>query len=612
MNLEAKCFKNKTCKACIKKNIKKYGSFTCKCDGITVEEDVAFAIKNGMSEHDARWAYDACYFFEKVYGTAPRWYQKPILQCSSRNLVSRQCRQSGKTLAITMKIMHFVITNERKDVIILTPQEKQIKKIFDEYIHRDCIGKSSEIKASLSSSVQKPYYQVTFDNGSTVKLMVANEGARGQTCSWLYIDEAALIGTELLNSILMTVAAKADEAVILMTSTPRGRGNMFYKSCKEDPEFNEYHVPISVIEEMVSQTNRFKKLLGETGYMQECEAEFPDISGGPFNLKGVALSQLNYEYADCVREPGLIYIGGVDWNGPSIGTYFYVISFNASTLEVKIVDKQVVASATWNSTVAKNTLIELNRKWVPKHWMCDYGYGHDIIESLKLYSVRVSKQLGGTHPDSMLKYILEPVEFGGIMEIKDPFTKEDIKKTTKAFIVSQASRLFEPAEGTDYVPVSISKEDKELVDCLENYKLLNVTAKGFEQFGFEKNAGIEDHPIDAFMLAVFGIVKHYNDLFKRVVYQSVPLSNREILHTGTKEDDQGEVNVTRIGGTILLTHNRDETTYLEDKSIMHFDPDEKPALMSKLISKSGISSRDMGLAAIMSRRTSIIKRTINF
>ena len=174
MNLEAKCFKNKLCKTCIKKNIAKYGSFNCKCDGITIEDDVAFAIKNGMAEHDARWAYDPCYFFEKVYGAAPRWYQKPILMCSSRNLVSRQCRQSGKTLAITMKIMHYVITNERKSVIILTPQEKQIKKIFDEYIHRDCINKSKEIKASLTSSVQKPYYQVTFDNGSNVKLMVAN------------------------------------------------------------------------------------------------------------------------------------------------------------------------------------------------------------------------------------------------------------------------------------------------------------------------------------------------------------------------------------------------------------------------------------------------------
>ncbi len=40
------------------------------------------------------------------------------------------------------------------------------------------------------------------------------------------------------------------------------------------------------------------------------------------------------------------------------------------------------------------------------------------------------------------------------------------------------------------------------------------------QYGFDKNDGIEDHLMDTLLLATFGIVKYYNQLFKRIIYQS--------------------------------------------------------------------------------------------
>lgn len=601
MRLDSKQFKNEACQACIKKNIAKYGRFDCKCDGITVEQDVKFALKKGVSEEDARFAYDPNYFFQTVYGHKPRWYQEPILACTSRNMISRQCRQSGKTLAVVYKIMQFVLTNKDKTVIILTPQEKQIKKIWDEYIYRDCLDKSYELKKSIVSSVQKPYYQVTFDNGSKIILMVANEGARGQTADWIYIDEAAMIGTEMINSILMTVASRGEDAVVLMTSTPKGRGNIFYKSCKEDSSFNEYHVPISVVAELSSQVPRFKKMLGETGFMQECEAEFPDVSGGPFNLAGITMAKGEYEYENLTRQDGVIYIGGVDWNGPSVGTYFYVIAFNPDNYTVTVVDKAVVASATWNSTVAKETLLRLNRKWRPKHWMCDYGYGHDLVENLRLYSMQVAPSLGNNHPDSQLKYILETVEFGAIMDIRDPFTKEEVKKTCKAFIVAQTSRLFEPNGGL--VSVTFSKEDNELIECLENYQLLNVTARGFEQYGFDKKSGIEDHAIDAFMLAVYGIVKYYNELYKRIIYQSVPLQARDIL--SPKPDEN--VKRTYVGNIVLLTDNSPETIMLDDAKLRKPIEDLKLPFVSRSLDRN--SGSRGGVAGRMHSRSGPIKRS---
>lgn len=606
VNLNQSCFKNKHCQACITKNIAKYGSFDIQCSGITVEKDVKFAIDNGIDEHEARWMYDPCYFFEKVYGSKPRWYQEPILLCTSANLVSRQCRQSGKTLAIIIKIMHFLIANENQTVLVITPNESQVKKIYEEYVLRDCVYKSDEMKESVVSKTQKPYYKVEFCNGSKIQLMIAGETVRGQTGTWIYIDEAALIGSELLNSILMTIASKGDAAVTIQTSTPKGRGNQFYKACKEFSNYNEYHVSIYDIEEMKNLIPSFRRQLGETGFMQEAVAEFPDISGGPFNYAGIDAARTPYEYEDCTPSDGVIYIGGVDWNGPTIGTYFYVISFNPDTYEIKIVDKRIVSSANWNSLVAKEALIELNRRWKCKHWMCDYGYSSSIIEELRAYSMKVASSLGNLHPDSQIKFTLETVEFGSILNVTDPFTKEELKKTTKAFIISQVSRLFEPNKDGQ-VAIQISEYDEELIKALENYKLLNVTTRGFEQYGFEKGAGVEDHILDALNLAIYGVVKYYNELFKRVVYHAVTIgvSNKIVKDAlGNKEQ------IDLRGKDALLLSGNDDPHEDIGKQYRPPPPDGN-VVSSRSFGRAGLVSRSFnGGANPFKARSNIIKRTL--
>lgn len=598
-------FKNKHCQACIAKNVAKYGTFDIKCDGITVDKDVQFAIeKGGMDEHDARWAYDPSYFFEKVYGSKPRWYQVPILLCTAKQMCSRQCRQSGKTLAIMMKIMHFLVTNDKKTVLVVGPNEKVIKKIFDEYLLRDAINKSPELKSSISSKTQKPYYEITFCNESKVVLMIAGDGARSQTAHWLYVDEAAMIPSEILNSIIMTTGSVGEEATVIETSTPRGRGNIFYKACKEDSSFNEFHVPISVIDEMKEQVTKFKRLLGETGFIQECEAEFPDVSGGPFNFAGIDLSKKDYLYDECVRKDGIIYIGGVDWNGPAIGTYFYIIGFDPNAYTVTVVEKRIVASANWNSLVAKQTLIDLNRKWFCKHWMVDQGYGAAIIEELRAFSIRSGQSQGNQHPDSQIKYTLEGVEFGSLMDVVDPFTKEEVKKTTKSFIVQQCARLFEPFQGQ--VAISIPKEDQDLIRHLEAYTLLNVTARGFEQYGFIKGEGLEDHVVDALLLAVFGVVKYYNELFKRVLYASVTVGTNSTFVNSSMEK---QIDKTK-GRDILLISNSDTTPIHLEESKVRQPKEDNTSCISRGFSRGGVDVHRLGdFMSNYRNRGGIVKRT---
>ncbi|MDD2231041.1 MAG: terminase family protein [Candidatus Cloacimonetes bacterium] len=603
MNFRARRFDNDICKACIAKNVAKYGTFDVKCDGITVEDDVKFAIKQGYTEEDARWAFDPVFFFDTVYGSPARAYQKPQLLCTARRIVGRQCRQSGKSLAYIYKVLHYLITNENKTVLVIAPFEKLLKKLWDEYVLRDCLHKHAKTKASIVSKAMSPSYNILFDNGSRLIMMIAGEGARGQTADWIYIDEAAIIPPETLNSIVFTIASRGDGAAMLLTSTPKGRGNMFYKACKEDSNYNEYHVSIYDIPEMANQIPEFRKVSGEAGFEQECVAEFPDGAGGPFSYKGIDLAKQPYLYENCFKESNYIYFGGVDWNGPGVGTYFYVIGFDPNSSNVKVVDKSVVASNTWNSTVAKNEFIRLNRKWGPKHWMCDAGYGHSIMEDLRLYSTQIRQN---NTPDAQIKYTLEPVAFGEWLKLNDPFTKEEIKKTTKSFVVSQLARLFEPAPGGDGVRIAYSSDDNELTQSLEMYKLLATTSKGVEQYGLDKKDGVEDHCIDALMLSVYGIVKYYGELFKRIIYQSVGFNARDIL---TPPVQPGEKML--VGSIILLTDNSPEPIYLDDKSISRYDPEMQNNIV---VSRGfdGNNGRKSGtLSGIMARRGTTVRRNFD-
>jgi hypothetical protein len=397
----------------------------------------------------------------------------------------------------------------------------------------------------------------------------------------------------------MTIASAGAAGQILYTSTPKGKGNVFFKACKSSPDTNEYHVSITEVEEMQGQIESFRILLGETGFIQECEAEFPDTSGGPFNYKGVDLAKTDYRYEDCFRRPGFIYVGGVDWNGSGIGTYFRIIEFDPSNYVFRLVDRQVISSANWNGLAAKEMLKHLNEKWRPAHWMCDSGYGHDLMEDLKLQSMKSAANT----PLAKIKHILEPVEFGSWIVIDDPFTKEEIKKSTKAFIVSQVARLFEPRENG--VNIQYSKYDENLTNSLENYKIMSITDKGNVQYGFDKKDGIEDHDLDSFMLSVYGIVKHYGELFKRLFLVSVPLEGRDIL---TPKDVTKSFNLPDGQGIVLLTDNSPKPIMLDEK-MDKFEPKDPNGFISRTFNSS-MQQRPINGLNNFRRSHSIIKRGI--
>lgn len=598
INLRSACFQNDICQECIKRNISKYGKFEIQCEGITIDQEIQLAIQDGYSEEAAKMI-DPVYFFETIYGSKVRWYQRRILCCTAKRLAGRQCRQTGKTLMFMYKIFHYCMMNEGVKVLIIQPTEKQISETWNKYVFRDFVHKSPYAKASITESRKSPSYEITFCNGSMITFSIANDSCRGFTGEILYIDEAALVPAETLNSIIMTIASAGSKGAIYYTSTPKGRGNVFYKACNISPETNEYHVSIYDVEEMSGQIESFRTLLGETGFIQECEAQFPDTSGGPFNSRGVKIAQTDYRYEDCRRRPGFIYVGGVDWNGSGVGTYFRIMEFDPSNYVFRVVDRQVISSANWNGLAAKEMLKNLNEKWRPAHWMCDSGYGHDLIEDLRLQSMRAPN--GSTL--SKLKHTIEPVEFGKWLDLEDPFTKEEIKKSTKAFIVTQVARLFEPRE--DMVCIQYSKYDEDLTNALDNYKILSISDQGNIKYGFDKKDGIEDHDLDSFMLSVYGIVKHYSELFRRVFLMSVMLDGREIL---TPREITKPVQLPYGSVTTLLTDNHSKSIANDDHPSKYEPVDKQNAFVSRTFDNMMNKRNPLGINQFR-RSHGIVKRT---
>ncbi len=241
--------------------------------------------------------------------------------------------------------------------------------------------------------------------------------------------------------------------------------------------------------------------------------------------------------------------------------------------------------------------------------MVDAGFGHSITEELRYWSTYnlPDNNYDGKQADQMIKHILEPVAFGAWMTLEDPFTHEEIKKTTKSYIVSQVSRLFEPEN--NYVPFTFSKHDSDLKQSLENYKLLQITDTGVEKYGFDKKGMIEDHLIDSVMLAVYGIIKYYHDLFKTMIMVSVPIDAREILTP--KKDTEQETKPAKGKAIVLITDNSPEPIELDDAKI-RMPVEEQQAVISRTFNKFVDGNQRHTLNSLMSRRNShIIHRRLD-
>lgn len=159
-----------------------------------------------------------------------RDYQKNLLRRYEKNRhnIILFPRQSGKTTTTVLEIVHYIITNIDKDIVVIAQTDTVVSEIFTKV--KNAIG---GLPFFLQPGIvtYREGDMMTFDNGCRFKCGIASEATvQGFALDFLYIDEFAYIRPNLANkfwgNIFPTLSNNPNSKCII-TSTPNGR-NLFH------------------------------------------------------------------------------------------------------------------------------------------------------------------------------------------------------------------------------------------------------------------------------------------------------------------------------------------------------------------------------------------------
>jgi hypothetical protein len=508
------------------------------CSLIHEEIEASEEAKKLMSEEDmafANFLYNPTLWTRTELGWEARWYQDLMLKCSAFRKVSRIGRRAGKTEAISVNMLHYAYTHENVTVLVIAPYKNQVGLVFDKI--DTMMSKSDSLKSSIKRNTKNPY-RVEFFNGSKILGFTSgtrtgskSTGIRGQDAHMILIDEADYLSTSDFEVILAIQASRPD-VLIWASSTPTGKREMFWRFCTEvELGYKEFHFPSSVSPSWSTQTEKIERAqYSDAGYKHEFEADFGDVAEGVFLRKFVDQSLQNYDMGKVKRNPDSLYTIGVDWNTSGNGTCIIVTEWNKSFNEgrgaFKVIEKLVITQEEFTQVKSCEEIIRLNDKWNPEYIYVDQGYGHTQIEMLRKYGIE--------HPLSGLANKLKGIYFGDKMEIRDPVTKQLVKKHMKPFIVNLAARRME--DGQTILPESEDIKNG-LVGQIRDYTVIRTTALGQPIYSDEN-----DHAIVAWMLSIFAATMEFSDINKQNRTVSVGLAGK----FGEKVDTEFKVNRKKV------------------------------------------------------------------
>lgn len=481
------------------------------CSLIHEEMQVSEEAEKLMGADDmafANFLYNPVLWTQTELGWSARWYQDYMLKCTAFRKVSRIGRRAGKTEAICVNMIHYAYTHENVSVLVIAPYKNQVGLVFDKL--DTFLSKSDSLKSSIKRNTKNPY-RVEFYNGSRILGFTSgtrtgskSTGIRGQDAHMILIDEADYLSTSDFEVILAIQASRPD-VLIWASSTPTGKREMFWRFCT-DPElgYKEFHFPSSVSPSWSTQTERLERAqYSDAGYKHEFEAEFGDIAEGVFLRKFVDACLQNYDMEKVRKSPDSLYTIGVDWNTAGNGTCIIVTEWNknlnAGKGAFKTVCKKVITQEDFTQVRSCEEIIELNNIWNPEFIYVDQGYGHTQIEMLRKYGIE--------HPLSGLANKVKGIYFGDKMEIRDPVTKQIVKKHMKPFMVNLAARRME--DGQIILPESEDIKNG-LVGQIRDYLIIRTTAMGQPVYSDEN-----DHAIAAWMLSILAATMEFSDINKQ-------------------------------------------------------------------------------------------------
>jgi hypothetical protein len=439
-----------------------------------------------------------------AYGLDPSsaYYQELMVKCTARRQVLRLGRRSGKSWTITIKALHKMVTNKGYRVMVITPAQAQLDLIFDRV--DDFIESSPSLKASKETYRKTPQRYIELTNGSfMIGFVSGNDGMRGQAADMIIIDEADYLDTDDLSAIT-AILTEHKNTILIVASTPTGKREQFYK-WDHDPMFRSFHFPSMCRPNWdESMEMEMKKENPGVKYIHEILSDYGEIADGVFQHSHIdrALTYGNYIYADSEPRDGCIYCIGIDWN-PVHGTEIVVVETDPRPKkpQYKVVDCGQVFREGNTQIQAINEIIRLNRKWHPEFIYVDRGAGSVQIELLQ----ELGSQAEPNTADKRLETIVKAIDFGSKIDMRHPVDGTIYKEYAKPAVVENAIRYLEADQ------VIISKYDNNLIRALRGYIVDKISANGRPVYKMV-NDDIEDHRLDAWMLAMFAFTMEFSKL----------------------------------------------------------------------------------------------------
>lgn len=258
---------------------------------------------------------DPVVFAEAVLDFNPFSYQAELLRCKSRRIVACWARQTGKTTAIAVKVIHFAFTNAKTTTLIVSRGLRQSMIMFGVIEH--FINAHPVLRRSVVNSTRT---LIQLSSGSQiVALPCGPDGAtlRGYTADLVVMDEAAFMPEDVIASVIFPMLATTDGTAIML-STPCGRDHIFYLSFK-NPHYWSQHVRAEecplISREFLEEQRRD---IGELRYKMEYEAEFVEDENSFFRQDMIR---------ECVEDYDLIPEVQLKTEGKILGSYFLGADF---------------------------------------------------------------------------------------------------------------------------------------------------------------------------------------------------------------------------------------------------------------------------------------------
>jgi hypothetical protein len=216
-----------------------------------------------------------------------RKYQKELLEMFQNNKFSivLASRQIGKSITVAIYVSWYVLFHEDCNILLLSETGTKAK---------DLLKKIKEIQDYLPFYMQVGLvYDSTqrriYDNGCTLisENTTENSGVSG-SYEFVYWDEMALLDPKLQDQIFTgvfpTMSSFGDKAKFIITSTPRGRNNKFYRvwnGATSEPDSPDF-IPFAyqkvmwnqVPEHDINWEREWRSIMGDEGFDREFNLSF--------------------------------------------------------------------------------------------------------------------------------------------------------------------------------------------------------------------------------------------------------------------------------------------------------------------------------------------------